>query len=112
MWFMPGQTWDHTRIIYEVNRNLPDLFGITGTFGRIVIGVIAIGLFFAASAWGIHKLATRTALNRKVYARTNVLQYVIFQVFAITILVGLPAKMVLRLLFRVKYVLITPWFNI
>ena len=31
---------------------------------------------------------------------------------AITILVGLPAKILLRLLFRIKYVLITPWFNV
>jgi len=112
MWFMPGQTWDHTRIIYEVNRNLPDLFGISGAVGKIVIGLIAIGLFYAASAWAIHKLVTRSPLNRKLYARTSLLQYLIFQVFATTILVGLPAKMILRLLFRVKYVLITPWFNI
>ncbi len=27
-WFWPGQTWDHNRLIYEVNRDLPDLFGI------------------------------------------------------------------------------------
>ncbi len=26
-WFWPGQTWDHNRLIYEVNRDLPDLFG-------------------------------------------------------------------------------------
>ena len=25
-WFWPGQTWDHNRLIYEVNRDLPDLF--------------------------------------------------------------------------------------
>src|SRR6516225_7362295 len=23
-WFWPGQTWDHNRLIYEVNRDLPD----------------------------------------------------------------------------------------
>ncbi|MGC2225430.1 MAG: hypothetical protein WA578_00500, partial [Candidatus Sulfotelmatobacter sp.] len=28
-WFWPGQTWDHNRLIYEVNRDLPDIFGIT-----------------------------------------------------------------------------------
>ena len=28
MWFWPGQTWDHNRLIFEVNRDLPDLFGI------------------------------------------------------------------------------------
>ena len=25
-WFWPGQTWDHNRQIYEVNRDLPDIF--------------------------------------------------------------------------------------
>ena len=33
-WFWPGQTWDHNRLIYEVNRDLPDLFGITSNLGK------------------------------------------------------------------------------
>jgi hypothetical protein len=112
MWFWPGQTWDHTRVIYEVNRNLPDLFGIANPWGKAVLGLLAVGLFYAAAGWGIHKFVTRSALNRKIYQRTNLLQYLTFQFFAITILAGLPAKMLLRLMLRVKYVLITPWFNI
>jgi hypothetical protein len=112
MWFWPGATWDHTRVIYEVNRNLPDMLGITGTVGRIILGLLAVGLFYAATGWVIHKLVTRSSLNKKIYRRTNLLQYGTFQFFAITILAGLPAKMLLRLMFRIKYVLITPWFNI
>ena len=30
MWFWPGTTWDHNRLIFEVNRDLPDIFGIHG----------------------------------------------------------------------------------
>jgi hypothetical protein len=112
MWFWPGQSWDHARVIYEVNRNLPDLFGVVNPIGKAIIGVIAIGLFFAAAGWAIHKLVTRSPLNKKIYERTNLIQYLTFQFFAISILAGLPAKMLLRLMFRVKYVLITPWFNI
>ena len=112
MWFWPGQTWDHTRVIYEVNRNLPQLLGISNPVLGAIIGIIAVGLFYAASAWGIHKLVNRSALDKKIYERTNLLQYITFQFFAITILVGLPAKMLLRLLFRIKYVLVTPWLNI
>lgn len=112
MWFWPGQTWDHTRVIYEVNQNLPDILGITSVWGRSLVGLIAVGLFYAVSGWGIHKLVTRTEFDRKIFQRTSAVQYLTFQFFAITILVGLPAKMLLRLLFRIKYVLITPWFNI
>lgn len=112
MWFWPGQTWDHTRVVYEVNRNLSDVIGIRNPWLGALVGIIALLAFFAVSAWGIHKLVTRSELNRKLYQRTSTLQYAIFQFFAITILVALPAKMLLRLLFRIKYVLVTPWFNI
>ena len=37
-WFWPGQTWDHNRLIYEVNRDLPDLFGITSNLGKGLFG--------------------------------------------------------------------------
>jgi hypothetical protein len=112
MWFWPGQTWDHTRVIYELNRDLPDLIGIANPWGKAFIGIIAVGLFYAFSGWLIHKLVTRSRFDRKLYERTNLLQYLTFQFFAITVLVGLPAKMLLRLLFRIKYVLVTPWVNI
>lgn len=112
MWFWPGQSWDHTRVVYEVNRNLSDVVGVSNPWLGAIIGIIAVGVFFAAAGWGIHKLVTRTPLDRKIFERTNLLQYLTFQFFAITILVGLPAKMLLRLVFRIKYVLVTPWFNI
>ena len=112
MWFWPGQTWDHTRVIYEVNRDLHSLLGITNPVLAAIVGIIAIAAFYAASAWAIHKLVTRSSLNKKIYERTNLIQYITFQFFAITILVGLPAKMLLRLLFRIKNVLVTPWLNI
>ena len=36
----------------------------------------------------------------------------VFQFFAITILWALPAKLLIRQIFRIKYVMVTPWFNI
>ncbi len=112
IWFWPGETWDHTRVVYEVNRNLPDIVGITNPWISGVLGVTAIGLFYAVSGLLIHKLVTLTPFDRKVLQRTNVLQYLTFQFFAITILIALPTKMLLKLVFRIKYVLITPWFNV
>ena len=46
-WFWPGQTWDHNRLIYEVNRDLPDLFGITSNLGKGIFGALVVGGFFA-----------------------------------------------------------------
>ncbi len=111
MWFWPGVTWDHNRLIFEVNRDLPDLFGLTSFWSKGIFGVVVIGLYLAVAAWGVHKLITRPGFNRKIYERMNIFQYVTMQVFLV-LMVMLPVKMALRLLFRIKYVWITPWFNI
>ena len=112
MWFWPGQTWDHTRVIYEVNRDLHALLGISNPWLGAFVGLVAITAFYGASAWAIHVLVTRSSLNKKIFERTSLIQYLTFQFFAITILVALPVKMLLRLMFRIKYVLVTPWFNV
>jgi len=111
MWFWPGQTWDHNRVIFEVNRDLPDLFGITSIIGKIILGVIALGVYGALAGGFVHKLFTMNDFNKKIYGRMTFLQYAALQFFLITMLL-LPAKMILRLAFRIKYILVTPWFNI
>ena len=63
------------------------------------------------AAIGMHKLITRTPFNRKIYARMSVLQYITMQIFLV-IMLSLPVKILIRLLFRIKYVWVTPWFNI
>ncbi len=112
MWFWPGETWDHTRVVFEKTRNLPEMLGIHGPAGEALVGLVTVVLFYASAGWAIHKLVTRTELDRRIYARTTSLQYLTFQFFAITLLVGVPVKILLRLAFRIKYVWITPWFNL
>ena len=111
IWFWPGQTWDHNKLIFEANRDLPDLLGITSMLGKSLFGAAVLGLFVLVSALGVHKLFTWNAFNRKIYKRMSLIQYLILQFFLVTMML-LPAKMVARLVFRIKYVWITPWFNI
>ncbi|HLG15613.1 MAG TPA: cytochrome C [Blastocatellia bacterium] len=118
VWFWPGQTWDHNTVIYEVNQDLPDIVKGWGA-GFIgeqpwkgIFGAIVVGAFFALAGWVTHKLITRTSFGKKIFERTSLLQYATFQFFAISILWSLPAKLLIRQLFRIKYVMVTPWFNI
>jgi len=111
MWFWPGMTWDHNRLIFEVNRDLPDIFGIKDRVVKMIFGAIVLGLYGAAAGFGIHKLITLTAFSKKIYARMSLLQYVVMQTFLI-IMLALPVKILLRLVFRIKYVWVTPWFNV
>ncbi len=110
MWFWPGQTWDPSRVVFEVNRDLPDLFGITSLIGKAIFGFIVIVLYAAAAGYGFHRLIARKG-NRKVYERMSVIQYVTMQSFLIIMLL-LPIKILIRHLFRIKYIWLTPWFNV
>jgi len=111
MWFWPGTTWDHNRLEFMVNRDLPDIFGIKGRIAKIIFGAIVVGLYTVAAAIGIHKLMNLTPFARKIFKRMSLLQIVTMQVFLI-IMLSLPIKIIARLLFRIKYVWVTPWFNV
>jgi hypothetical protein len=119
MWFWPGQTWDPNRLEYTVNRDLheilnqvlPDFMQITLPWGTTIFGGLVMLGYVALAGWAIHKLITATELSRKIYARMNILQYLTLQFFLITMLL-LPIKVAARLLFRIKYIWVTPWFNI
>jgi hypothetical protein len=94
-----------------VNRDLPDIFGIHTRVPKIIFGAIVVGAYCVAAGVGMHKLITGTPFNRKIYARMSVLQYAVMQVFLV-IMLSLPVKILIRQLFRIKYVWVTPWFNI
>jgi len=117
MWFWPGQTWDHNRLVFEVNRDIYDvgLFswipGIHTTVGKVLFGALVVGVYYALAGGLIQKLCTATQFNRRIFQRMSLLQYLTLQFFLTTML-ALPVKMAARLLFRIKYVWVTPWFNI
>jgi len=111
MWFWPGQTWDHHRIVHEVNVNLHELAGIpnsdvwqAGIFGAIVtLGGLAV-------AGGAVDFALRK-FKPELFRKMNLIQYLHLVGFLVMIL-GVILKMALRLMFSVKYVWVTPWFNV
>ncbi len=111
MWFWPGMTWDHNRVIFEINRDLHEIVGITSQPWIGLFGGAVVGGFFAVSGYACHRLITATPFSRKIFERMTLLQYVIMQALLIVML-SLPVKIAARLLFRIKYVWVTPWFNI
>jgi len=138
MWFWPTQTWDHNRLEFAVNRNLDQIFGIDGSWmayllpsdssrlgrlpfmptkthavivARAIFGVFPLGIYAILAAYLIHRICTLTEFSRKIYRRMTLLQIVTVQVFLILML-SLPVKILLRLLFRIKYIWVTPWFSV
>ncbi len=116
MWFWPGQTWDHNRLEFAVNRDLHQMppFSYVGLSNQWVIalfGATVVGLYYLAAGYAVHRLITLNDFTRKIYGRMSLLQYLTIQFFAVT-MIGLPVKMILRLALRIKYVWVTPWFNV
>jgi hypothetical protein len=133
IWFWPGQTWDHNAVVFDKNRDLHEFVGITSMPGKIIFGAIVVGLFYLLAGAFLHWWMKRGPLKlryfrsfkelrrwatvpdefeSKLLARTSLLQYLTFQFFAISVLIALPVKIVLRLVFTIKYVWVTPWFNV
>ncbi len=108
-WFWPGQTWDHNKLIYEVNRDLPDIFGITSNLGKGIFGAIVVGAFYLIGGGAVYSWFRR--YQPKDFRRMSILQFSLMNFFLLT-MIALPIKMFVRLAFHIKYVWITPWFNI
>ena len=111
MWFWPGQTWDHNKLVFEVNRDLHEAVGIADPILAGIFGFIVVAGFYLVVGYGVHKIMTLSEFNRKILARMTALQYLTLQFLLIT-MISLPAKILARLLFRIKYVWVTPWFNV
>jgi hypothetical protein len=111
MWFWPTQTWDHNRLEFAVNRNLHEIFGIQNRWLAVGFGAVVVGLYFVLAGYLMHRLCMGTQFTRKIYQRMTLLQIITLHTLLILML-SLPVKIILRLVFRVKYVWVTPWFNI
>ena len=111
MWFWPGMTWDHNRLIFEINRDLHEIVGITSQPWIGIFGGLVVGGFAVVSGYLCHRLITATEFTRKILDRMTLLQYAIMQALLIVML-ALPVKIAARLLFRIKYVWVTPWLNV
>ena len=70
-----------------------------------------MGMYFAIAGGVIHKLFTWSDFNKKIFQKMSFLQYVTMQMF-LTIMMLLPIKILIRHLFRIKYIWVTPWFNL
>src|ERR1700728_2053096 len=80
-------------------------------WARAVFGIFPLVLFFIVAALLVHWLCMRTEFSKKIYKRMSLLQLVTMYTFLI-FMVSLPIKILLRLVFTIKYIWVTPWFSI
>lgn len=109
MWFWPGETWDHHRVVHEMNRDLHEFFGIQGVWPVFFFGLGALMLYFGVVG-GLSHLAFKKMAPRMM-ASMSIIQYAVLLQLWVGMWI-LPLKMALRLGAQVKYLWVTPWFNV
>ena len=105
-------------------------FLASNSFAKFFFGLIVVGGFYVVGALFFHWLMTvdfkkirfrrpfgknlfpKNEFEQKLLARTSLLQYLTFQFFAVSVLLALPVKLLLRLTLTIKYVWVIPWLNI
>jgi hypothetical protein len=93
-WYWPWEDQSLHKPLYEKTWSFHPLGGLS-----------LLTFYFAIGYW----LPQR--LNRKLITGLGRWRYFISMSFLLVML-GIPVKILLRLIFGVKYVLITPWFNL
>ena len=71
----------------------------------------SVAYYFLVAGYFTHRLVLATEFTRKIFQRMTLLQMVTMELFLVLML-SLPVKILLRLLLRIKYVWVTPWFSV
>lgn len=103
--FMPWEYWDPHKVVALVNIDLPYAFGVrTYDMAMLFGGAVIIGYFAIGTAIYFF-------LERKAIKNVGVVRMFI-KIMLMLIMAGMVIKITLRLGFNIKYVWVTPWFNI
>ena len=111
--FFPWEKWDTHRVVALTNVDLSEFLGIHTRDANNVLnpiaftfgGIIVLGYF---SLIGVYWMLKKNSYHLK---KLGFLRYSIMS-FLFLSMMALPIKMILRIGFNIKYVWITPWFNI
>ncbi len=105
-WFWPWEPWDPHRAVDVASRSWPELFGVTSAEAAFVFGAVTMIGYYGLGVIGwlwIRNRPSGRALGPSRYA---------WVAFFVLTMAGVPIKIVLRLALSVKYVWVTPWFNL
>ena len=110
VWFWPWQAWDPHVVTAEINVDLSQIFAIDSRSfaGSVIGGLVTLG-YFAVGIILPYKYLQRR--GNKTLAALGPIRYLIVAGLLL-IMIGLPIKIFLRLIFHIKYIWVTPWFNI
>jgi hypothetical protein len=110
LWYWPWQEWDHARVVFEPTRDLSAVFGIDSrSLPGFIIGAILVNGYLVAGMIAPYKYMQKKM--PEFLKQFGMIRYIVTTSLFITMM-AIPIKMVLWLVFHIKYIWITPWFNV
>ena len=109
LWYWPWEAWDTHRVVVEKNINLHEFFGLQDKTTISIFGGAVILAYYLG--WLIISYVGLKIKKSQIFTHLGPLKFCFF-IFLLASMFGLPIKMILKHLFSIKYICITPWFNI
>ena len=103
--FMPWQYWDPHKVVALVNVDLPYALGVRTYNMAMLVGGGILSAYFALGT-AVYFFMERKAIKNVGFLR----MFIKVQLYLI--MIGMVIKIVLRIGFNIKYILVTPWINI
>jgi hypothetical protein len=105
--FAPWELWDQHKVVAMVNVDLHEVLGIRSKLGAGIFGAILVGGYLSLGfIYYFLKKDKSEFIKQLGAARYHV------TAFLFLTMMGLPIKMILRIFFNIKYIWVTPWFNV
>ena len=102
--FMPWQYWDPHKVVALVNVDLPYALGVRTYNMAMLVGGGILSAYFALGT-AVYFFMERKAIKNVGFLR----MFIKIQLYLI--MIGIVIKIVLRIGFNIKYILVTPWIN-
>ena len=110
LWYWPWQEWDHARVVFEPFRDLSSVVGVDSrSLAGFIIGAVVTGVYLVGGMVAPYLYWKKN--YPEFLTQLGMIRYITI-VFLFITMMSIPIKMVLRLVFLIKYVWITPWFSI
>ncbi len=106
--FWITEDWDPHKVVALTNINFSDLFKIRSKTMASFFGASVLGVYYSLGfLWYLILRWRKSSLLQEM----GWMRFAIFA-FLFLSMMGLPIKMVLRYTLNVKYIWVTPWFNV
>jgi len=109
-WFWPWEPWDSHKVVAMSNVDLPYLLGFRDYWVQAAVGLGLTLLFFVVGTGAMYAWIVRVKgaefMEKWGAVRFGLTSFLFLNMVAVVV------KMVMRLGFNVKYIMVTPWINI